>query len=166
MGNREEILKSFREFYEQGFIEREFEVFGKRWKMRSLNDEEVVWRDKFVPLGLGSDIISAKKVPTLAIAIREIDGVPVSELFKDVVNKRENGSEESSVTEKLARELLNLEEDRKFIFANELRKYLSKLPAKVINQLYLSYTQIEAEEEKVLVELGKSVRKVEEKSRE
>ncbi len=153
MEDRSKLAKMFEDLYQIGYIEKEFKVFGRSWKMHSLSDVEQVWRDRFVPMGISSDVLSAKMVPTLAVAIKEIDGLSIQEALK---TSQTDSKREEDVSEKILKEVIRLA-DNDFTYANELRKYLGRLSKQIILKLYECYLEIEREENDVLKTLNESV---------
>jgi hypothetical protein len=88
-----QIFQDIAKEMESKCLTETFEVQGHSYEMKLLNGEETNWRNahvmlngKFTEEGMTSinlAALSAVKLPTLAIGIRKIDGVPVKEAFKE-----------------------------------------------------------------------------------
>jgi hypothetical protein len=79
---RAKILQDLKEELGKGFVSDTFEVMGHKYKIATLNEEEEQWADHFVVLVTASAMNSSSRLPRLACAIKEIDGVPVNDLFE------------------------------------------------------------------------------------
>lgn len=130
---RHSILDSLKQELVKGYREVEVTVLNKKFKLRTLNEDEEVWVDGHVRALTPMAMISSRKAPKLAAAIREIDGMPVDRLFDypDTMDKAKR--EEFDKNEILRRwwvrdqMLLFLAEDGVRPFVNELVEALEKL---------------------------------------
>ncbi len=74
--------KALEELVHLGFIEKEFTLFGKNWKLRTLEVGELIDADNAIS---GKDILSYSnqiRVEHLARAIISVDGMPLEALFE------------------------------------------------------------------------------------
>lgn len=133
--------------FNQGFIEKEIDFGGFKWKLRTLNERETVWRDKFVALSAATSFLSAKRVPTLAIAIKAIDGKPLAEILK-IDGLRVEGQNMLPVTD----EFNTIE----FIAAEMFKKTLEQMPSAVIDELFIAFSALDEESRKVIEGVAKS----------
>lgn len=78
---RNKILEDLKQDLLKGRREKEVTLFGRRFKLATLNEDEESWADSYIRSTSTMAIISTKKAPALAVAIREIEGQPVSSLF-------------------------------------------------------------------------------------
>jgi len=130
------VLDTIVKLYNQGFIEKEFELDGHKYVIRTLNEHESVWRDQFVPVGMTMNVVSAKIVPTLAVAIKSIDGVAIESQFSN------EGSNESFFS--------SINEFSDLSYAYKFKKVLQALPHFVILRLYEHYQELEKKEEEAI----------------
>lgn len=142
------FVESMKNMFVKGFIEETFKLFDTTWKMRTLNDRESTWRDRFIHLSVSTSFLSERRVPTLAIAIKEINGRPVTEIFRpDSIPV----GKEATPTENLINNMLGDENNTpEFLAAEEVRKFLLDLPSKVSEDLYIKYTEMENKSREVL----------------
>ena len=131
---------------DKGFIEDTFTVGKFQYKMRLLSDGEVNWKNRFID-GLSSalSLMSQRKSATLAIAIREINGVSVSDIFKP-----EEGSKEHD----LWKDMSAIE--RKFAAAKSLYDFISNRPGEFAADLFTEYSKLEERRAEVLKNLKNS----------
>ena len=78
---RHTALESLRKDLAKGMLEDTVVVNGHKFKLATLNEDEETWADTFMRTNTTASIMSSKKAPKLAAAIRALDDVPVSELF-------------------------------------------------------------------------------------
>jgi len=95
--------------------------------------------------------VSSQKVPTLAISIKSIDGVPVVDVFGEFT-KTEDGN--------VIPRPMNMREDDfnsvEFKAAEELRKFLEHdVPDGVIDELWSAYNILVAKSKSVMKEVVK-----------
>lgn len=142
---KEEVLKDLEGLFVLGFLEEEVEVYGVKFKLRTLNDGERVWRDRYVPLSVSSDVVSARKAPTLAIAIRAINGISVEELFsiENEGDKVLEGITEPALREIVGRVLKVSGDEKKFKVAERVLEFLRSLSPEVVDRLWDRYVELE-----------------------
>jgi len=146
-----ELIKKVESVFNQGFMEETFECAGIKWKVRTLDDQESIWRDRFIALSSSSSFLSEKRVPTLAIAIREIDGKLVQEIFH--VDKKAQSDEEEALI-KLIMKADKFSDDPKFEAAFALKNTLDKLPVAAIDALFAKYIKLEEKSNDVLTKIA------------
>lgn len=59
-----------------------FEMAGHKYKLQTLTADEEVWADGYTNTSSSISAFTSLRVPKLAAAIREIDGVTISEMFE------------------------------------------------------------------------------------
>ena len=79
-------LDDLKKLLVDGSITKDIEYEGHIYTFSSLNEEEDVWKDRFVQLDSPLAMATSKRAPTLAIALRKLDGVCVEDLFPDFNN--------------------------------------------------------------------------------
>lgn len=79
---RNKILEDLKNDLARGRREEEVTVFGRKFKLHTLNEDEESWADTYIRPTSTMAMISTKKAPTLAVAITEINGQPVTTLFE------------------------------------------------------------------------------------
>ena len=139
-----DFVKSLDSLFKQGFVEKEFEFADHKWKMRTLNDLEKVWVDQYVDLNAPISFLSARRVPTLAIAIKTIDGKSIADIFG---TKRKK-----PLTDNFGEAMLRdpFRNEDSFLAANNLREFLDKQPTPIIDRLYYFFTTLENDSNTVL----------------
>jgi hypothetical protein len=135
------LLDQLEEVFQKGFIEKDIDLYGKTWTMRTLNDQESVWRDQFIKLVVSSSFISERRVPTLAVAIKKIDGKSILSIF--------GGAEERpkmSAQEEMAKAITGItDEIPELIAAKKFKIWLDRQPSFVAEALYSKFQELEAE---------------------
>jgi hypothetical protein len=131
---------------DKGFLEEEFEVAGHKYKIRLLTDGEVNWKNRFID-GLSSalSMMSQRKSATLAIAIREIDGNAVVDIFRP-----EEGTKEFDIW----KDMTAIE--RKFAAAKSLYDFLSNRTGDFTGELFTKFAALEERRGEVIQNLKKS----------
>lgn len=123
---------------------------GKRFTIRLLTEEESNWRNGFVNMGSGLATITSWRLPTLAIGIREIDGIPVFEFFRNEWTETEEG-----------RNVLRLVEGRgsysmKYFAAEHLMEFLGSRPPEALEEMWKYWKLLEDRREAVQDNIKKS----------
>jgi hypothetical protein len=113
-------LDALKDMLVNGEITKDVKYKGHTYTFASLNEEEEVWRDKFVSLDTPLVLASSTRAPTLAIALRKLDGVYVEDVFDSL-------------------ELPN-DATKKYIVADKLfMDYFKKMKREHITELYKLY---------------------------
>jgi len=144
---QKDFVENLKKSYEQGFLEGIVEFGGHTYLMRTLNGIESLWRDRYSMLSVSASFLSSRKIPTLAVAIRKIDGKDVTDIFApDDGDKQDNGTP----TFLTAGDIFDTPQ---LLAAEELRKFLGTLPEKVIDFLFESFNTINNKVEEVKKEV-------------
>jgi hypothetical protein len=107
-----------------------FHLQGHTWEMQLLNEEEGNWRNAHIVAANKLAMLSSFRLPTLAIAIRRIDGVSVEEFFSQ---KWDNLDAQDRV------DLQNMSKyAKKYFMAEHLMEFLSQRPPDAIEDLFLN----------------------------
>ena len=129
-------------------VEDTFTIKGHAYKMRLLNGEEANWRNMFIIVRSQISALSSLKLPTLAMGIREVDGKPVTEAFKE-------DWDSLSATERMEYERAN-KYAKKYFIAERFMEFLAKWPDYELDELWKHWAILEDRREDVQVELKKS----------
>jgi hypothetical protein len=65
-------------------------VAGHKYLLRTLNSDEEVWADGYISSSSAMAAVTSMKLPTLAAAIRAIDGIKSEDMFEFSENMKEN----------------------------------------------------------------------------
>jgi hypothetical protein len=76
-----QVIADLRTDLAKGHLEDTFDVGGHKYVMHTLNEDEETWADTFVRTNSPASMISSRKAPRIAAAIKSIDGVAISGLF-------------------------------------------------------------------------------------
>lgn len=93
ISNPKQLLNDLARELDGETLEDIFELAGKKWTIRLLNEEESNWRNGFVNTGSKLAALTSWRLPTLAIGIRAIDGVPIYQFFQEEWNATAEGRE-------------------------------------------------------------------------
>ena len=138
------ILQDLKSDLMRGFIEETFEFANKRFRMHTMSDGEVSWRDKYVSMASNMALISSLKAPTLAVVISHINDQPIETLFP------------LPTDEKLLAFMQNNPEDRRDYFREKLYHYLEEFPDIVVSELYRFYVSLDERRAQVIEQLKNS----------
>lgn len=131
--DRHKILQDLSAELTVGFLEDTFEFSGKQWTMRTLNDAEEVWSDKFIAGGSLVATMSSRRAIKIAVSIRNVDGIPIEQLF--FFEKTEAGKSEQDFVEANPMRL-------RFWYAEKMYEFLSEQPTQFIADLYIKYVEL------------------------
>lgn len=150
-----QFLQDMASEVDQGFIEDTFEVFGRKFKLRLLSDGENNWKNRYVDVMVASGaLISQNRAPTLAVAIREIDGQPMDKIFPDPVKPADDASDEEKQSYERWNRMSKLE--RQFERCKQMYEYLSNRPDDFVIALHEKFMSLRGRREEVLKNLKKS----------
>ena len=115
-------------------IEDTFEVHGKKWEMKLLNEEEQMWATSMMNTSTVITTALSGRLANLAIGIRKIDGTPVYEAFTDEW-------EELSEQERAEVTAMN-KYALKYFVAEHLYAFLSEFPPEVVTDLWDKWSEL------------------------
>lgn len=139
-----DLLQDFKNDLLKGRIEDEIEILGRKFRMHTLNDGEIVWRDQFITTASPLTLLSSQKAPTLAAAISHIDGLPIMDQF--------NLPDDPKLREFLA----NNPEDLKAHKRERLFALISEMPDILISKMFIFFSGLEERRIKVIENLKNS----------
>lgn len=142
--DRHKVLQDLSTELNEGFLEETYEVAGRQWTMRTLNDAAEVWSDKFIASGSLIATVSSRRAIKLAASIMAINDVPIEQLF--FFAETEAGRAEKEFV------LANSIRER-FWYAEKMFEYLSEQPSQFIAELYMKYIELTNRQMKVMREV-------------
>ena len=148
MSSAAQILRDIHTELESSFLEDDFIVRGRTYRMRLLNDHEAGWsynKSHYqTELGLAFNVRRAQ----LAIGIRSIDGATPEELFKEAVESR---SKEDLL------ELMKISNNNeKEFYANMMLEFLNEFTTDYIDDLHSKWRELETRQSMAQGELKNS----------
>lgn len=155
------VLQDLTSDLSKGFIEDTEEIIGRKWTLRTLNEGEEVWRDSNSQTMVGLGMVSSRRLTTLAVAIRKIDGVPVEEVFADEI-QAPLATKEGNLENQLVSSFMGGYADSlKFRVAELVKNFLSEKCAhpELLVELFRFYNSLEERRKDVFEELKKSSRR-------
>jgi len=118
-----------------------FDCFGFQWTIRLLNEEESNWRNGYVNTGSKLSTITSYRLPTLAIGIRAINGIPVYEFFQEEWESTEEGRNALAVIEGRGRF------SQKYFAAEHLMEWLAERFPEKLEELWEYWAALESRRE-------------------
>ncbi len=135
------LLDSIKEELWKGFQTKEVVVGEHKYILKTLNDGEEVWRDKFIPASANYGFISGAKAPTVGVALVSIDDISVRDIFL-TDDEKSKYAEEGTVKTWL-RMLGFSSLGERFEVAQRVYDYVSELPSEFVDNLYIQYIELE-----------------------
>jgi hypothetical protein len=145
---KKDLLDQIRKEFFVGYTMVEVKIGGRAWSLKTLNDGEEVWRDSFTKAEGTISFVTARRAPTVAVALTAIDGISVRDIFLDDVEKE---TPEVSVLQALG----FASTTERFLVARRVYDFLTELPPEVIDVLYSEYLVLEAQRRDTVNELVK-----------
>jgi hypothetical protein len=146
------VIKGLGELFSKGFIQRDFEVSGYKFTLKTLNEKEAIWRDRYTDLSVNASFLSSRRVPTLAISIKAINDEKVEDLFEVEQIREEDKSDRDRMIESFVDSDLRR---GKYAVAEKVMNFLSEAPPHIIDELWSRYQEIETESRESLNALAK-----------
>lgn len=135
------LLQDLRADLMRGRIEDVYEFAGRRFRLHTLNDGEVVWRDQFISTASTLSLVSSQKACTVAAAISHINDQPTEALF------------DLPEDPQLKAFLQNNPEDRRSWLRERMFAFISEWPDVVVTDFFLFYKGLESRREEVIKNL-------------
>jgi len=132
--NLKSLLTDLKKELGGDLLEDTFSVEDHQFTMRLLNEEENSWCYQYVNTGNVMAMGISLRMPTLAIGIRAIDGIPLMEYFSDDWNTL-------SVAEQRALTEAN-KYSRKYFVAGHMMDYLGDCPPEMITKLWAEWEKL------------------------
>jgi hypothetical protein len=144
---RSNVLNAIKQEISKGFIERDYEVNGHKYKLRTLNEDDEVWADSYMRITTPAAILSSRKAPRLAVAIVSIDGESKEQLFAlpdDMPKEDRDALKDNQV-------------QYKYWLNGQMLYFLSEEGNRpYINDLWDKYNELEKEREEAIKKLPNS----------
>jgi len=150
------VLDDLASELDQGFLEETYTVKGVEWTIRLLNDHERNWANGYLRNASLTSMATSLRSPTLAIAIRKINGLSVEAFFTQKWQERETALSE---VEKAILAATN-QFVKQYFFAETLFKWLSERPPQFVQELWSKYTALDDRREAAESAMGKSLGQV------
>ena len=127
-------LLDFQSEMKGSLLEDTFTVQGKTWTMRLLNEEEQTWSTSMMNTTNVVTTAVSSRLATLAIGIREIDGVPVYEHFAGDWDNMPEATR--TALEDMNKYAL------KYFVAEHLHSIMAPLPPETITSLWEGWSEL------------------------
>ena len=133
---RHPALEALRKDLAKGLLEEEVSVNGHKFKITTLNEDEETWADAYMRTGSPAAMLSSRRAPRLAAAIKAINGISVEELFNfpdDMPKVLKDRLNDNAIEKKFwirDQVLMFLAEDGNRPFISELYSGLTRLDEK------------------------------------
>lgn len=148
MSDLKSILTDLSSELQGTLLEETFTVRGRKFTLRLLNAEENMWRNARIDISSQFSALSSWKLPTLAIGLRAIGGIPVEEGWgEDWLNVDADSRQVLESANKFA---------RKYFTADYLMQFLSQLPNDFIEELVECWENLSARSKEAQDALKKS----------
>ena len=126
-----------------------FSIKGHTWEMRLLNEEESNWRNAHILAANKLAMLTSFRLPTLAIAIRKIDDIPIDHFFDDVW-------EEMDAQDRVEIQSMS-KYAKKYFIAEHLMEFLSQRFPDAVEELFVKgYNVLQEREQEAQDTLKKS----------
>jgi hypothetical protein len=135
--NPQRILLDLAKELDGETVESTVELFNHTWSLSLLNEEESNWRNGYINTGSKLSTISSFRLPTLAIAIRSIDGFPIYEFFAEEWAATEHMRNVKALIDGKGRYT------QKYFAAEHLMGWLSSRFADALEPLHAAYEILE-----------------------
>ena len=145
---RHKLLQDLSQELTRGFIEQSYDVWGRKWTLRTLNDGEESWSDKFVVVGSTTAMLSSRRAAKLAASIQAINDVPLDQLFVLPEDTEDERMIRSFIVSDPVR--------RRFWLAEKMYEFLEEQPDELVKDLYAKYGELLDQRKKVLDDLKNS----------
>ena len=147
MSNPKQILLDLTQELQSEFLSDTFEVRGRKWEMKLLNEEQTSWSFGLIKANNQIELALSSRLATMAIGIRSINSVSIEDMFKDdYANQDEMQSE-------LYKDL-----PYSLALAQMFYNYLKEAPPSFIGELHEKWTELEMRRAEAQKELKNSSR--------
>lgn len=153
MSKKHKLLADLESEVDRGFIEETVEHSGHKYTLRTLNDGESNWKNQFVDImGSAANMLSSQKAPTLAISVRAVDGVSVTDMFRPDKPEGEENKEDREWREYLSWETMRPFE-RQIFCAKKLLEWFYLRPNEYTSGLFEHYQKLEERRREVITNI-------------
>jgi hypothetical protein len=144
---RSKLLDTLKQELSKGFVEREVEISGHKYKLCTLNEDAETWADSFIRTASTASILSSRKAPRIAASIQSIDGISISNLFEypdDMSSEQKKSMDENPLSKKM------------WVWTQMLYFLAEDASRPFINKLYEAFDQLERERDTAVTEIPKA----------
>lgn len=115
-------------------LEDTFTIYNHEYTLRLLNEQETIWTYGFLNPKSTISIAVASRLASLAIGMRAIDGMPVSEAFEDTYNALSQAEQD---------EIHKEHKKPQMVYASLVMDWLSDQPDIFVNGLHEAWQALE-----------------------
>jgi len=135
-------ITSLKELIQKGELSETFKMYGITWKMRALDQSDLLLSLDAIKDSLDSSSgrFTALTFAQIVYSIEELDGQSIYTLFDSIKLEDFNNDEQEYI----------------YAVKRALKKYLTGLPPKIIDELYIRYLELDEKRNKALDELKNS----------
>lgn len=132
-------LSALKELIQKGELTDTFELYGLKWKMRALDQNDLLLSLDAIKgtLDTSSGRFMAMTTAQVVYSIEEINDIPIYSIFADIKLEDFNNDEQEYI----------------YAIKRALKKYLTSLPPQIIDDLYVKYTELDGKRNKALDDL-------------
>jgi len=148
----------------KGFLlQEEFEIRGKKYLFKLLNDKENNWSISHMRADNEFTLAMSARVSQLAISIRAIDGYSIEDIFASdmkislIDDEDPERSEKEKHNEEVRKLFFKYENDKQLIAAHLFREFLLKQASVIVNELHECWQKLVERQGKAQVELKNSL---------
>lgn len=137
---RHAALQKFTQEVRKGFMSKTVEIQGTKFLLQTPTEDDVIWSDSFIRPATPLSFASSRRAPRLAVALKEINGVKLEDLFS---------LDDSAKPEEIER--LKDPIARRYWLQTQLMLYLvDEVPPPLIEKLYSEYESLIKDRDQVL----------------
>ena len=134
---KKDLLEAIKNEFWKGHNSADVVIGDHTYTLKTLNNAEEAWRDGFVAPSASLGFLTARKAPTLAVALKAIDGLIVTDLFS------EPPTEEVNEVQEMVKQISQNQQGEKFEIAKKVLEFINDLPSDVVDTLYNKYMELE-----------------------
>jgi hypothetical protein len=153
MADPRRILLDIQEELDGNLLEEEFEIGGRLYRMKMLNESELRWATNFSDGDATNELTfgMSMMVPLLSVGIRSIDGTPLSDIFADEWSQLPSDTRDS-----LRHKYLSEDSAKKFFSAGLFKKFLEERPPSFSKSLLDKWNILQGRQREAQSELKNS----------
>ena len=134
-------LSTLKELIQKGELRETFEMYGITWTMRALDQSDLLFSLDAIKDSLDTSAgrFTALTFAQIVFSIEALNGLSIYEIFPDI-------------------KVTDFKDEQEYIYAVKiaLKKYLTALPPRIIDELYLRYIELDEKRNKAIDDLKNS----------
>ena len=134
-------LSTLKELIQKGELKETFEMYGITWTMRALDQSDLLFSLDAIKDSLDTSAgrFTALTFAQIVFSIEALNGLSIYEIFPDI-------------------KVTDFKDEQEYIYAVKiaLKKYLTALPPRIIDELYLRYIELDEKRNKAIDDLKNS----------